>query len=209
MRLLLVADVHDAVRAVRAIGGNYDAVIAAGDFTYRRRLEAAVEVLEALAEIAPVYFVPGNTDPPQLAGYENPRVKPLHGRTQLIGPYVAGGAGGSLPTPFDDLFRVTEEELDAVLRSLSPTPHILVVHNPPRGYLDRVGRVRPVGSTAVRRYIEEKQPLLSVHGHIHEDRGLDILGDTIIVNPGPLKEGYYAVAEAGSKIKVELRRVSV
>jgi len=208
VRLLLVADVHDGVDKIKALPRNFDAVIAAGDFTYRRSVEAAVEALEALAEIAPVYFVPGNTDPPELARYENAAVKPVHGRTLPLGPYTVGGAGGSLPTPFNDLFRVTEEELGRLLSSLAPTPHILVVHNPPRGILDKVGGVRPVGSVAVRRYIEEKQPLLSVHGHIHEDRGIDMLGGTIIVNPGPLKDGFYAEALLnGTEITVWLRRV--
>ncbi|AET33880.1 metallophosphoesterase family protein [Pyrobaculum ferrireducens] len=210
MRLLLVADVHDGVRQARSIRGSYDAVIAAGDFTYRRRVEAAVEVLEALAEIAPVYFVPGNTDPPELAGFEKGAVRSVHGRALPLGPYTVGGAGGSLPTPFDDLFRVSEEDLGVLLYSLSPSPHILVVHNPPRGHLDKVGGVRPVGSLSVKRYIEEKQPILSVHGHIHEDRGIDIIGDTVLVNPGPLKDGYYAEAELdGAKAVVRLRRLTV
>ncbi|MEM0464848.1 MAG: metallophosphoesterase, partial [Pyrobaculum sp.] len=39
MRLLLVADVHDGVKQARSIRGSYDAVIAAGDFTYRRSVE--------------------------------------------------------------------------------------------------------------------------------------------------------------------------
>ena len=199
---------HDGVDKIKALPRNFDAVIAAGDFTYRRSVEAAVEALEALAEIAPVYFVPGNTDPPELARYENAAVKPVHGRVLPLGPYAVGGAGGSLPTPFNDLFRVTEEELERLMRSLTPTPHILVVHNPPRGYLDKVGGVRPVGSFAVRRYIEEKQPALSVHGHIHEDRGIDLLGGTVIVNPGPLKDGFYAEALLdGAKIIVWLRKV--
>ena len=64
-----------------------------------------------------------------------------------------------------------------------------------------------MGNLAVRRYIEERQPLLSIHGHIHEDRGVDLLGDTVLVNPGPLKEGYYAVAELDRTVKVELKRV--
>ena len=125
MRLLLVADVHDAAKTAERIPGNFDAVIAAGDFTYRRSFEAAVEALETLARVAPVYFVPGNTDPPELARYENSAVKPIHGRTAPLGPYTVGGTGGSLPTPFDDLFRVTEEELDSLLRSLTPTPTYL------------------------------------------------------------------------------------
>jgi Icc-related predicted phosphoesterase len=42
----------------------------------------------------------------------------------------------------------------------------------------------PVGSTAVRQAIEEFQPLLSLHGHIHESRGLCELGHTVAINPG-------------------------
>lgn len=207
MRLLIVSDVHDAIRHIKSLRGSYDAVIAAGDFTYRRSLEAAVEALEELAKIAPVYFVPGNTDPPQLATYETSMIKPLHGRTHMVGPYPAGGAGGSLRTPFDDLFHVTEEELQRVLESLSPTPRILVTHNPPKGHLDRVGGIKPVGSLAVRSYIERVQPILSIHGHIHEDRGIDLLGETILVNPGPLKDGYYAEALLDTKVRVWLKKL--
>ncbi|MEZ0320034.1 MAG: metallophosphoesterase family protein [Pyrobaculum sp.] len=205
MRLLLVADVHDAVSNIRKLGRDYDAVIAAGDYTYKRTLEAAAEALLALAEVGPVYFVPGNTDPPELTRFRADGVYPIHGATAALGPLVVGGVGGSLPTPFDDLFKLSEEEIEALLKSLRPIPHILVVHNPPRGLLDRVGGVRPVGSVAVRRYIEERQPLLSVHGHIHEDRGITVLGDTVVVNPGPLKNGYYAVAEVDRVVRVELR----
>jgi Icc-related predicted phosphoesterase len=42
----------------------------------------------------------------------------------------------------------------------------------------------PVGSTAVREVIEEHQPALSLHGHIHEARGTKRLGRTLCINPG-------------------------
>ncbi|MFN3804423.1 MAG: metallophosphoesterase family protein [Pyrobaculum sp.] len=206
MRLLIVADIHDALDNVRSIDGVYDAVIAAGDFTYKS-LEAAVRALKTLAHIAPVYFVPGNWDPPQLAGYQEGGIYPLHGRVVQLGPYRVGGVGGSLPTPFDDMFRLSEGEIEGLLARLAPTPHILVTHIPPRGYLDKVGRVRPVGSLAVRRYIESKQPLLSIHGHIHEDWGVDVLGETVVVNPGPLAFGQYAEAVIGAKVEVQIKHV--
>ena len=43
---------------------------------------------------------------------------------------------------------------------------------------------KPVGSTAVRQAIEEFQPCLSLHGHIHEARGSTRLGKTLCINPG-------------------------
>ena len=42
----------------------------------------------------------------------------------------------------------------------------------------------PVGSHAVRQIIEEYQPLLSLHGHIHESRGATTIGRTVCINPG-------------------------
>jgi Icc-related predicted phosphoesterase len=44
--------------------------------------------------------------------------------------------------------------------------------------------MKPVGSTAVRDAIKKHQPLLSVHGHIHESRGIKRMGRTMAINPG-------------------------
>jgi uncharacterized protein len=46
----------------------------------------------------------------------------------------------------------------------------------------------PVGSTAVRDAILKHQPLLSLHGHIHEGKGTARLGKTLAINPGSLYE---------------------
>jgi Icc-related predicted phosphoesterase len=42
----------------------------------------------------------------------------------------------------------------------------------------------PVGSKAVRQVIEEAQPALALHGHIHESRGIMQIGRTVCINPG-------------------------
>jgi len=41
-----------------------------------------------------------------------------------------------------------------------------------------------VGSVAVRQAIEKYQPLLGIHGHIHESRGFVKIGQTLCINPG-------------------------
>ncbi len=41
-----------------------------------------------------------------------------------------------------------------------------------------------VGSTSVREVIDKYQPLLSLHGHIHEGKGQHLLGRTMCINPG-------------------------
>jgi Icc-related predicted phosphoesterase len=42
----------------------------------------------------------------------------------------------------------------------------------------------PVGSVSVRKSIEDHQPLLGLHGHIHESRGALMIGRTFCINPG-------------------------
>jgi len=41
-----------------------------------------------------------------------------------------------------------------------------------------------VGSISVRQAIEKYRPLLGLHGHIHESRGVNTLGRTLCINPG-------------------------
>jgi len=68
----------------------------------------------------------------------------------------------------------------------------------------------PVGSKAVRTIIEKYQPLLGLHGHIHESPGFVRIGRTQCLNPGSeYAEGIlkgYLVEINRSKI-TQLRRV--
>jgi uncharacterized protein len=44
--------------------------------------------------------------------------------------------------------------------------------------------IRPVGSTSVLESIKRFQPVLSLHGHIHESKGATKIGKTLALNPG-------------------------
>jgi Icc-related predicted phosphoesterase len=48
--------------------------------------------------------------------------------------------------------------------------------------------LKPTGSTALRKAIETCQPLLGLHGHIHEGRGSSRIGKTLCINPGSMYE---------------------
>ena len=78
-----------------------------------------------------------------------------------------------------------------------PTPEsmgktIYVMHSPPFGTnLDVIPGGHYVGSRSLRRFIENSQPLLTLHGHIHEAPRLsgkywDRIGGTLCLNPGQL-----------------------
>jgi Icc-related predicted phosphoesterase len=111
--------------------------------------------------------------------------------------------GWANETPWDTPREVPEQELAQKIAILAEQIEdmgnaIFNIHVPPYGTgLDDApeledaetvkrggGIMKAVGSTAVRDAILEYQPLLSLHGHIHESRGTQKLGRTIAINPG-------------------------
>jgi len=84
---------------------------------------------------------------------------------------------------------------------------IVISHYPPYGTRTDVAFTGThIGKRYLRKFIETYQPLLLLCGHVHESRGLDVIGRTKIVNPGSLAEGYYATIILPD-LDVELRRV--
>jgi hypothetical protein len=59
----------------------------------------------------------------------------------------------------------------------------------------------------VREFIERRKPLVCFTGHIHEAPGIDTIGETRIVNPGPLGTRSYAYLDITDKINtLEIRK---
>ena len=87
---------------------------------------------------------------------------------------------------------------------------VMVSHQPPADtVVDRVPNGSHVGSPAVRAFIEERQPLVCLSGHIHEGDGLDRIGNTQLVNPGPFMLGHYVVIEvAEGRAEVSIHSVT-
>jgi hypothetical protein len=85
----------------------------------------------------------------------------------------------------------------------------MICHTPPFDTrLDRLMNGTPVGSPAVRAFIEAHRPQVCVVGHIHEGRGVDRVGDTLVLNAGALRDGGYVVVEDdGAQLRAELRHV--
>jgi len=92
------------------------------------------------------------------------------------------------------------DDLDKLALQSDPRRTIYVCHTPPADTaLDQMPRGRHVGSWALRRFIERRQPPLTLHGHIHEapdesGRYAIQLGDTWSINPGHSARRFQAVA---------------
>jgi Icc-related predicted phosphoesterase len=83
-----------------------------------------------------------------------------------------------------------EEDLDRLPKPLHPKRAIYVMHSPPLGTrLDLIQGGKSAGSRSIKAFIEKNQPLLTLHGHIHEAPELsgayvDRIGETLSVDPG-------------------------
>lgn len=57
-----------------------------------------------------------------------------------------------------------------------------------------------LGGKMIRRVILRHQPLVHIAGHIHESKGKDYLGKTLLINPGAFHEGNYAILEINKNL---------
>ena len=156
----------------------------------------------------PLYFMLGNDDPAVLAELLDAAPWGVHaeGRTVwLDDQHEMISWGYSNITPWHSHREQSEDELAEAYGRLAaglsrPERSVFNVHVPPFGtQLDEapkldanlrvqavLGQVQfaPVGSSAVRQFELERQPLLGLHGHIHESSGIRRLGRTMVINPG-------------------------
>jgi uncharacterized protein len=201
---------------------------------FHDRMLATVERWMALAderlEGADIdcFVCPGNDD--QLDIDEvieaSSHVRLGEGRVVEIHGFQIASSGWSNPTPWETYREEEEpqlaERIERLVEQVTAPPErtIFSLHCPPYGSglddapqltadmrLKDAGRAPvPVGSKAVRAAIEEHQPALSLHGHIHEARASTRIGRTLCINPGSSYEqgqllGAVVDLDGGKKVK--------
>lgn len=129
-----------------------------------------------------------------LGNHDRPDRRALHGTRVTVAGLVIGGVGGSLPVqPFP--FGVTEEQYSDLLEKMGRVD-VLIAHQPPFETKVDLSYTRGhAGSRAIRDYVEREGPRIVLSGHVHESPGVDLLGSTTLLNPGPFFRGKYGVAE--------------
>jgi Icc-related predicted phosphoesterase len=182
------------------------------DLLFRSEIAAQMQrwcdlAAERLDPAVRCIITPGNDDPvdadPVIAAH--PRVECPELELCDLGPVTMASLGVVPTTPWNTERECSEDELakqiDEMLEQVpSGQPCILNLHCPPYASglddapeLDqtlkpviRGGRpsIIPVGSHAVRDAIKRYQPVVGLHGHIHESRGAQKIGRTLCVNPG-------------------------
>lgn len=175
----------------------------------RRELEQWIEFADERLDGSGrrAFVIPGNDDPwsidPVLASGRH--VDACDEQVRWVGGHEMASFGFSNRTPWHTPRELDEDEIYTRLKALvdqveDPGAAILNVHVPPHDssldtayevgedlrYVTKGGHPHEIatGSTAVRQIIEEMQPLLSLHGHIHESKGVTRIGRTVAINPG-------------------------
>ena len=205
MRLVCFGDVHMAFRAIERLGPalrDADCAILTGDLTHFGDPPDAFRVVDAIRTHCPnVLAVTGNLDMPTVIDAFRADGISLHGESRRLGDVGVFGCGGSNITPMDTPTELEEEEITNVLErayaAVADAPRrLMICHTPPWDTrLDRLVNGCPVGSPAVRAFIEMHRPDVAVVGHIHEGRGVDRVGGTLVLNAGALRDGGYVVVE--------------
>lgn len=151
--------------------------------------------------------------------YPVDRVVDLRGVEMISCPYAN-------PTPWNTPRELKESDLEKYLEKQisklkDPSRSVFNIHPPPYNtHLDlapKLGKdLKPVtiggsvqyehvGSKAVRKVIEKYQPIIGLHGHIHESGGADKIGRTVVINPGSeysegVLKGYIVEIEDGKLV---------
>lgn len=175
------------------------------------------------------YASPGNDDQFEVDEIirDAKRVELAEGRVVEFGDgFQMVSTGWANRTPWDTYREEDEPDLKKRIEAMTsqvtaePEKTVYNLHCPPHSTglddapeIDADMRAKdagrstvPVGSTAVREAIENGQPTLSLHGHIHEARGNTRLGRTLSINPGSSYEqgqllGAVIDLDGGRKVK--------
>lgn len=201
MYWIAFGDVHEDVDNLERIPGLREAegLIVSGDLTNRGGAAAIKRVLDAVRAKNPKVLAQiGNMDTAEADAWLSGQGVNIHARARELAPGLGlMGVGFSTPTPFGTPSEASEDQIAAWLEQAHEAardfPHLVaVIHTPPRNTAtDLVGGKTPVGSTAVRAFLERVQPEVCITGHIHESKAEDLIGRTRIINPGMLAHGGY------------------
>jgi Icc-related predicted phosphoesterase len=177
MKIVDITDIHGKTARIEVISGvlrDADLVILSGDITHFGGEEDVARVVENFRRYnSRIFAVAGNCDSQGVEAWLSRQELNLHARCVSIGQLTLVGLGGSLPTPAGSTpNEYTEDDL--------------------RFFLDEAAKCLPEDSTLLL-----VSPAVCFTGHIHEGRGVDKIGKTKIINPGPLHHGGYAMAEIG------------
>jgi uncharacterized protein len=215
MKLLGITDLHGKRHLLERIlqdAGPADVILLGGDITnFGGPSDAEKLIRAAQASQTTIFAVAGNCDSAEIEQRLIDLGVSLF-RRGVVHQEVGFHGLSAMPPWLAGMYHFTEDELADALQAgyaqvAGAQRHVILSHPPPRNqHLDRTHWGNHVGCTSLRAFIEQRQPDLVFCGHIHEGRGVEMIGRTTVVNCGAAAAGFYALAELGDQVAVELRK---
>ena len=203
MKIISFGDIHEDYSNLIPLRDeleNADLVIVTGDLTnFNGRKEAEKVIEEIMKYNKNILAQLGNLDQPEVNDYLTERGINLHRNGFIRDDIGIFGVGGSNLTPFNTPTEFSEDEietflLEGIAKVRNAKFKIMVPHMPPKDTkLDIISAGAHVGSQSVRDFILKHKPDISLSGHIHEARGSDTIGNTVVFNAGMFREGGYVI----------------
>ena len=217
MRIIALSDLHGQGKYFNYLREDLeqaDLLTIAGDLSKDGQQESVAQILKEIQ----LYYnntivaVHGNWDKNEVLVFLKNKGFSLHAEGRIIHGLGFFGVGGSNLTPMKTFTEYSEEEISFFLETgfravKSASKKILITHVPPKKTKDKTFLGIRGGSQVVRNFIEKNKIDLCLCGHIHEAWGLDLLGETKIVNSGSFKKGRYAVIEINDSVEVKFKRL--
>ncbi len=209
MRIIAVSDLHSRFSFLEKLLNREkaDVIAVCGDITDFSREDALKfsDVLGGFDGVA--LLVHGNCDFPEpFSRISAEDVRFIHGSSFEMNGVRFHGAGGSTFTPFNTPSEYPESYYQKILEKFDyGRLNVLVSHCPPHGILDLTHSGKRAGSIAIKAALDRFRLILC--GHVHESRGIEMHGNTVIINPGPLSGGYYAVINMDIPEKAVLKKL--
>lgn len=214
MRIAYLVDVHgrfDAVAEAMGAIGAADLLVIGGDITTGGTPDQAAAAIARWRQLAPrLLALAGNMDSAEIDARLSDLGVALDARGYQVGAVGVFGVSAAPHSPLRTPYEVGEDELgrrinDGFSAVRGCSVKVFCPHAPPRETsCDRLPNGEHVGSTAVRSFVDREQPDVVLCGHIHEARGVDRIGVTQIVNPGPAGAGHYAIVDIDDAVGVRL-----
>ena len=213
--LLALGDIHGRIGwtpALESAATAAAAIVITGDLTQFGGPHDADRVLEELSGFpGPVYAIAGNCDSPGIEAHLQLLGVSLHGQGRMVGDRIGlCGVSGSNTTSFGTPLEYSDAELEHALycgwASIRTAPLRIVVHHAPPWdtTVDLTGGGRHVGVKGLRTFCEQESPELVLCGHIHEARGIDRIGRTLVVNGGMAARGHGVLVRVSHDLSAEL-----
>lgn len=185
-----------SVRQIFLISGNWDLSYS---YLFKGPMENVIDLnqrsypLKNGYELIGYPFVPPTPFRPK--GFEKMDDREALWPPQKNPSYILSSNQTDRLTPIDPYLylrgrETIEEDLDHLPKPLHPKRTVYIMHSPPFGTrLDLIQGGKSAGSRSIKIFIERNQPLLTLHGHIHESPELsgaylDRIGKTLSINPG-------------------------